>query len=47
MPELSLPTDKVKESFLAAMAESAAEGRGQRGDGSMVGHEIRDWTGRG
>lgn len=45
MPELSLPTDQVKESFLAAMAEFAAEGRGQPGDDSMVGHEIRDWSG--
>jgi predicted acetyltransferase len=45
MPELSAPTDKVQESFLAAMAEFAAEGRGQPDDGSMVGHEIRDWTG--
>ena len=45
MPDLNLPTDKVKESFLAAMAESAAEGRGGPHDESQVGHEIRDWSG--
>jgi predicted acetyltransferase len=46
MPGLSLPTVNVKESFLAAMAEFAAEGRGAPDDSSTVGHEIRDWSGR-
>jgi predicted acetyltransferase len=46
MPELSLPTDVVKGSFLAAMAEFQAEGRGEPDDESAVGHEIRDWSGQ-
>jgi predicted acetyltransferase len=39
MPELSRPTAAVHESFLAAMAEFAAEGRGAQ-DGSMIGYDI-------
>jgi predicted acetyltransferase len=41
MPELILPTSAVRESFLAAMAEYRAEGRGRPGDTSNVGHDIR------
>jgi predicted acetyltransferase len=41
MPELSAPTARVHASFLAAMAEFAAEGRGDAGDDSMIGLEIR------
>jgi predicted acetyltransferase len=39
MPELVAPTTAVHASFLAAMAEFAAEGRGP-GDGSMIGHDL-------
>lgn len=42
MPELVVPVVGVHESFLAAMAEFAQEGRGLLGDDSMVGREIRD-----
>lgn len=41
MPELVRPTTKVRESFLAAMAEFRAEGRGGVGDDSMIGSEHR------
>ena len=41
MPNLQLPTSDVRESFLAAMAEFAAEGRGAPDDHTMIGHEIR------
>jgi predicted acetyltransferase len=41
MPALILPTSQVRESFLAAMAEYRAEGRGRPGDTSNVGHDIR------
>lgn len=46
MPELSLPTTRVHASFLAAMAEFQAEGRGCGSDNTMVGGEIRDFGGR-
>jgi predicted acetyltransferase len=39
VPALTPPTTAVHESFLAAMAEFSAEGRGP-GDGSMIGHDI-------
>jgi predicted acetyltransferase len=39
MPELTRPTVAVHDSFLAAMAEFVAEGRGPS-DGSMIGHDI-------
>lgn len=40
MPELRDPTAVVRTSFLAAMTEFAAEGRGEPDDNSMVGDEI-------
>src|SRR5260370_25566235 len=46
MPELSLPTASVRASFLAAMQEFRAEGRGRLADDTMVGREIQDWVGR-
>jgi predicted acetyltransferase len=45
VPDLVPPTEQVRESFVAAMAEFHAEGRGPH-DGTMVGREIGDWTGR-
>jgi predicted acetyltransferase len=45
VPALSPPVESVRESFVAAMAEFRAEGRGPH-DGTMVGHEIGEWTGR-
>ncbi len=39
MPELGPPTVAVHASFLTAMAEFIAEGRGE-GDGSMIGYDI-------
>lgn len=44
MPALITPDLRLKESFLAAMAEFAAEGR--TGDGSGIGRDLEDWTGR-
>jgi predicted acetyltransferase len=41
MPELVRPTTTVHRSFLAAMAEFQAEGRGGPDDHTMVGGEIR------
>ncbi|MFB9239111.1 GNAT family N-acetyltransferase [Plantactinospora siamensis] len=41
MPTLTAPIERVRESFLAAMAEFRAEGRGDRQDFSMIGSEIR------
>ncbi len=41
MPELSPPTVDVKTSFLAAMAEFRAEGRGAPGERSMIASEMR------
>jgi predicted acetyltransferase len=41
MVELVAPTADVQKSFLAAMAEFRAEGRGGEDDHSMVGAEIR------
>ena len=41
MPNLSVPTVEVAESFRAAMAEFTAEGRGAPDDDTMIGWEIR------
>jgi predicted acetyltransferase len=43
MPELSPPTETVKESFLAAMAEFRAEGRGAPGERSMIASEMQQY----
>ena len=42
MPQLCPPTTRVHLSFLAAMAEFRAEGRGDGADNSMIGRDIRD-----
>jgi len=42
MPVLVAPNVEVRTSFLAAMAELRAEGRGADDDDSMVGREIRE-----
>lgn len=44
MPELLPPTTKVRESFLAAMAEFHAEGRGGSDDDTMIGSEYRAYA---
>ena len=44
MAALVLPDVTFKDSFLAAMAEFAAEGR--TGDGSGIGRDLEEWTGR-
>ncbi len=44
MPLLSPPTEFVRDSFLVAMDELQAEGRGQPGDGTMLGWEMRAWS---
>jgi predicted acetyltransferase len=46
MPELTPPTARVHVSFLAAMEELRAEGRGGSGDATMVGREIQEYTSR-
>lgn len=46
MPSLIRPTTGVHTSFLAAMSEFMAEGRGGPGDGSMVGREISQYASR-
>ena len=43
MPQLSLPVVRVRQSFIAAMAEFRAEGRGGSTDGSMIGAELREY----
>jgi predicted acetyltransferase len=43
MPQLVPPTVQVWASFVAAMAEFRAEGRGGAHDDSMIGSEIRDY----
>ena len=45
MPQLCPPTTQVHLSFLAAMAEFQAEGRGGGADNSMIGRDIRDGGG--
>ena len=47
MPNLQLPTPEVRESFLAAMAEFAAEKRGAPDDHTMIGTRSRPSAGRG
>jgi predicted acetyltransferase len=44
MPALVTPDVRLKSSFLAAMAEFADEGRA--GDGSGIGRDLAEWTGR-
>jgi predicted acetyltransferase len=46
MPALLPPTVDVHRSFLVAMAEFQAEGRGATGDETMIGREIREYAGR-
>jgi predicted acetyltransferase len=46
MPELILPSAHVHASFLNAMDEFRAEGRGGLTDHSMIGHEIREYSDR-
>ena len=43
MPGFSLPTSRVRLSFIAAMEEFRAEGRGTATDDTMLGREIRDF----
>ena len=44
MPALVAPTPRVQESFLAAMAEFQAEGRGRPDDYTSLGGEIREYS---
>jgi len=44
MPELVVPSVRVHASFLGAMWEFRAEGRGAVGDDSMIGGEIRSFA---
>jgi predicted acetyltransferase len=44
MPQLSTPDVRYQESFIAAMAEFVAEGRGAADDHSMVGYELRTYS---
>jgi predicted acetyltransferase len=46
MPELILPDPRVQRSFLTAMKEFQAEGRGGPDDTSMLGREILGWADR-
>lgn len=46
MAELARPNTRVHASFLAAMAEFQAEGRGGIDDNTMIGAEIREYGGR-
>ncbi|MYS21662.1 Predicted acetyltransferase [Streptomyces sp. DvalAA-14] len=46
MPQLVAPDARVHTSFLAAMAEFTAEGRGGARDDSMVGRDLRTWSDR-
>jgi predicted acetyltransferase len=46
MPQLNPPTVRVQLSFVAAMAEFRAEGRGDPSDGSMIGSELREFAPR-
>jgi predicted acetyltransferase len=45
-PELILPDPRVHWSFLGAMKEFQAEGRGGADDTSMLGREIQQWADR-
>ncbi|MGH3422881.1 MAG: hypothetical protein ACRDOD_25180, partial [Streptosporangiaceae bacterium] len=42
-PGFSPPTSRVRLSFIAAMEEFRAEGRGSATDDTMLGREIRDF----
>ncbi|MEQ4207851.1 GNAT family N-acetyltransferase [Actinopolymorpha sp. B9G3] len=44
MPELVAPTTRVHASFLQAMTEFHAEGRGRGSDNSMIGRETRAYA---
>jgi predicted acetyltransferase len=44
MPELIVPDARVHRSFLAAIAEFQAEGRGLPSDNTMLGEEMRQWS---
>jgi predicted acetyltransferase len=46
MPQLCLPATEVHASFLIAMAEFEAEGRGAGPDNSMIARDIRDRGGQ-
>ncbi|WP_432746912.1 GNAT family N-acetyltransferase [Streptomyces sp. JH002] len=46
MPALVRPTETVRESFLAAVEEFRAEGRGAVDDNSMLGRDIARWAPR-
>ncbi|WP_405581515.1 GNAT family N-acetyltransferase [Streptomyces sp. NBC_01190] len=46
MPQLIVPDVRIHRSFLAAMAEFVAEGRGDADDSSMVGRDLRTWSRR-
>jgi predicted acetyltransferase len=46
MPQLIPPDVRVRESFLAAMAEFRAEGRGGADDPTMIGIEHQAWATR-
>jgi len=46
MPQLIAPGGRVHASFVAAMSEFAAEGRGSMADNSMVGRDLRLWSRR-
>ena len=43
MPELIAPHIRVQQTFLEAMAEFRAEGRGDDSDNTMIGDEIREF----
>jgi len=44
MPCLATPGPPLHASFLAAMAEFSAEGRGAPDDDSMIGSELREFA---
>ena len=46
MPHLVEPDVRFQASFLRGMAGFAAEGRGSRGDTSMIGRNLREWGDR-
>ncbi|WP_369212797.1 GNAT family N-acetyltransferase [Streptomyces flavofungini] len=46
MPELVLPTNLVHRSFIAAMEEFRAEGRGGDADDTTLGHTLRSYGGK-
>lgn len=46
MPDLVDPDVRFQRSFLQAMRDFAAEGRGSVDDHSMIGRDLREWDGR-